>query len=400
MPIIVNHDGNAALAGTVMAMFYVGQLLAAPIMGSLTDRTGSHRLFYLMGYVLLAIGLGLFPTTNVLVFWMALAFLQGAGSGTSNTVATMFVVEFKPKSEWDFRISWLQTFYGVGQCLGLVLVSYVQAYPAIGLYVSAALMLPGFILGAIGLPPSKHRQKPEKPEFSRRSHRPPRTISSMLTHYEGDLKHVLKIMSNEWFSVFGMFIVGWFFIMLATWLLGVLFPLVMKNALGISYRLSSLYYGVGAAIGIFAYAPSGLLGEKIGNGWVVMIGALMSVVSLVGLSILAYVDTGINAWIIPPVYVLVPIAWSPLMVGGTAWAAQLAPCEEGEALGLFNSALAISSVIAAFGGGLIAHHFSYPLVLVAGAVSSIISVICFAPLLGKAKAKLKTESAAPAPASG
>jgi hypothetical protein len=62
-----------------------------------------------------------------------------------------------------------------------------------------------------------------------------------------------------------------------------------------------------------------------------------------------------------------------------------------------------SFVLAAFGGALIAHHFSYPLVLVAGAGSSIIiiiiSVICFAPL-GKAKAELKTESAASAPASG
>jgi hypothetical protein len=61
-----------------------------------------------------------------------------------------------------------------------------------------------------------------------------------------------------------------------------------------------------------------------------------------------------------------------------------------------------SFVVAPFEGGLIAHHFSYPLVLVAGAgiIIIIISVICFAPLLGKAKAKLKTESAASAPASG
>jgi DHA1 family tetracycline resistance protein-like MFS transporter len=96
MPIVVNDAGNAAKAGFVIALFYIGQMLA-PLMGAITDRTGAHRLFYLSGYILLAIGLAIFPFAQVLWFWMALAFLQGVGSGTTNTVATMFIVEYKPK---------------------------------------------------------------------------------------------------------------------------------------------------------------------------------------------------------------------------------------------------------------------------------------------------------------
>ena len=39
MPIIVNSAGDAAKAGMVMGFFYIGQLLA-PLMGTITDRTG------------------------------------------------------------------------------------------------------------------------------------------------------------------------------------------------------------------------------------------------------------------------------------------------------------------------------------------------------------------------
>lgn len=385
MPIIVNaRGGNAALAGTVMAMFYVGQLLS-PVMGSLTDRTGKHRLFYLAGFVLLAVGLGLFPALPSVGFWMLLAFIQGVGSGTSNTVATLFIVEFQPREDWDARIGWLQTFYGVGQCLGLVLVSYLQKAPAVGLYVSAALMAPAFLLGAIHLPKPARRSKPDRPgkDLNRRTHRPVRSVSGVLHHCQSDLAGMLGKLRASFFTPFGLFLVGWFFVMLATWLLGVLFPLVMKQALGVSYQRSSLYYGIGAFVGIFAYAPSGSLGKRIGDGWVVLIGSVMSAVSLGGMALLAWVDTGANAWVLPPVYMLIPIAWSPLMVGGNAWAAQLAPGEEGQALGLFNAALAISSVIAAFGGGLLAHHVSYRALLLAAAASSALSVLLFLPLLGK-----------------
>ncbi len=386
MPIIVNNAGNAAKAGTVIAFFYIGQMLS-PLIGHLADRTGWHKPLYLGGYVLLAVGLGVFPFTSLLWFWMALAFIQGVGSGATNTVSAMFIVEYRPKNEWDRRISWLQTSYGVGQCLGLVLVSTLQARPEFGLVFSAALMVPGIILGGRDLPPIHTRVRPERTEFDRRVHAPQRSVLSILSKYEAKFFSSIKKMTVEWRSPFGLFILGWFFVMLATWLLGTLFPLVMKDALGVSYRMSSIYYGIGAAIGIFAYAPSGTLGKKIGDGWVVAIGAVMTIGSLCAMTFLSYVRTGENAWLIPLVYIPIPIAWSPLMVGGTAWAAQLADFEEGEALGFFNAATAVSSVISAFGAGLIGHYLGYGSVLLVGAISAIASLACFIILLMRNKPK-------------
>lgn len=386
MPIIVDQAGSAALAGTVIAFFYLGQLLA-PLVGALTDRTGQHKLFYLSGYVLLGIGLGLFPTTTTAWFWMVLAFIQGLGSGTSNTVATMFIVEFRPKSEWDSRISWLQTFYGVGQCLGLALVSLLQATPAVGLFVSAGMMGLGAVIGGMGLPASAEHKKPHQTKFEHRKHMPARSLVSPRARYEADLIKALTRIKQEAMSEFGLFIVGWFFVMLATWLLGALFPLVMKKALGISYANSSLYYGLGAAIGIFAYVPSGWLGKKIGDGPVVIIGTLLTMLPLTGMAIFSYVHTSVNYWLVPLIYIWIPVAWSPLMVGGNAWTAKLATFPEGEALGSFNAATALSSVVAALGSGIIAHIFNYGMILVIGAACSLVALIFFLYLLAGAKGR-------------
>jgi predicted MFS family arabinose efflux permease len=173
--------------------------------------------------------------------------------------------------------------------------------------------------------------------------------------------------------------------MLATWLIGALFPLLMKGAFNISYSRSALYYAFGAVIGIFAYTPSGTLGKRIGDGWVVIIGTIMTVISLAALSTLAYLHSGLNQWLVPVMYILIPIAWSPLIVGGTAWAAQLATFEEGEALGSYNATTAVAAVVAAFGAGLLAHNFGYGMILVVATVASLLAVACFIPLLSSAK---------------
>jgi MFS family permease len=380
MPIVVNNAGDAAKAGIVIGSFYIGQMLS-PLIGAITDRTGWHRPFYLSGYVLLALGLALFPFAQLVWFWVALAFIQGVGSGTSNTVAAMFIVEYKPKQEWDARVGWLQTFYGIGQAAGLGLAAVLQARPELGLLISAGLMVPGILLGSRELPPQYKNQKPDKAEFSRRWHRPPRTVVSILHQYEGAFLNNLKHSLHEWRSRFGVYIAGWFFVMLSTWLIGALFPLLMKSAFNLSYGMSALYYAIGAVIGIFVYTPSGTLGKKIGDGWVVIIGTIMTLVSLASLTTLSYVHSGFNQWLVPVMYILIPIAWSPLIVGGTAWTAQLTPFKEGEALGSFNAATAVAAVIAAFAAGFVAHKFGYGMILVIATITSVIALLCFIPLV-------------------
>jgi predicted MFS family arabinose efflux permease len=67
-------------------------------------------------------------------------------------------------------------------------------------------------------------------------------------------------------------------------------------------------------------------------------------------------------------FVLLVLAWPLLGVSGTALAAQLAPGEKGEALGLFNASTALASAIGAFLGGWATTVVGYGMVCEAGIV--------------------------------
>lgn len=396
LPIVVGNASGAAAAGTVVALFYAGQLLA-PTFGTLADRTGWYRTIYLAGYGLLAVGLATFPLTGSLWFWLVLAFVQGAGSAATNTVAAMFIVEWKPKGEWDTRIGWLQTFYGTGQAAGLGLAAWLQAEPTTGLWIAAALMVPGAVLGVIRLPPPKaHTPPPEQITFDRRKHLVPRAPSAMLTHYNGTLQTAVRRLVSEWRSRFGLFLASWFLVLFATGLIYNLYPLLMRHAFDIGAGTSSLYYAVAATLGIFAYAPSGTVGNRIGDDRVVLIGMLMTLASTGGMTFLVYVDTGLDAWLVPLAFSLMPVAWSPLIVGGTALTAQLAQprnVPEGEAVGLYNASTAVASVLSAFAAGVIADLTSYGIVLILAAASSAGGILLMLPILGTShSAKSKSPS--------
>ncbi|MEJ2723665.1 MAG: hypothetical protein P8175_03285, partial [Deltaproteobacteria bacterium] len=70
-----------------------------------------------------------------------------------------------------------------------------------------------------------------------------------------------------------------------------------------------------------------------------------------------------------------------------AWTAQLTTIAEGEALGSFNAASAISSIIAAVTAGQLAHNLGYGMVLVVATASSLVSLFCFFPLLFRKQKK-------------
>jgi MFS family permease len=393
LPIVVAATGSSTEAGIVVAAFYVGQLLA-PTLGTLTDRTGRHHLIYLAGYAMLAAGLALFPLAHSVWFWLALAFLQGAGAAATNTVAAMFIVEWKPKAEWDNRIGWLQTFYGAGQAAGLGLAALLQADPSVGLWVAAALMAPGAVLGALRLPPRPAHTPPARHErrLDRRKHRKPRSPGALLHHYDSTLQAAARHLVQEWRSRFGLYLASWFLIMFGTWLVYNLYPLLMKDAYGIGPDLSSLYYAIAATLGVFAYAPSGTIGERIGDDRVVLIGMLMTLASVAGMAVLAYWHTPFNAWLVPAAFLMLPVAWSPLIVAGTAMTARLAEPQgvpEGEAVGLFNATTAVASVLAAAAAGIVADATSYGVVLILSAATSAGGSLLFLPLLGSKPADAK-----------
>jgi hypothetical protein len=106
--------------------------LFAPVWGNLADRTRAYRMFFFAAFIILAVGFIGFSILTGTAAWLLSAFLIGFGTGSSNTVATLFVVEFTAQAEWSARISWLQTFNASGSVLGMAAAGFLAPRTGIG----------------------------------------------------------------------------------------------------------------------------------------------------------------------------------------------------------------------------------------------------------------------------
>jgi MFS family permease len=206
----------------------------------------------------------------------------------------------------------------------------------------------------------------------------------MIHHYQASFAKSLVALFGQARTPYGIYIASWFCTMFGTWLMYNLYPLLMRSAYGIDAGLSSLYYALAALVGVFAYAPSGAIGEKIGDVRVVLVGTLMTLVSVTFLALLSFFKPAGTAWMAPAAFFLLPVAWSPLIVAGTSGAAQLSDLEEGTALGIFNATTALGSILSAFAAGILAEYLGYAFVCAAAAGFSLLGAGLLVPLMGGA----------------
>lgn len=383
IPVIVGRAESAADVGLVVGAFYLGQVFS-PLVGRIADATRWFAGFFLAGFVLIGAGCAGFFVFESTGGWLVSALLQGAGAGMTNTTAFSFIVEFRPKAQWDGHLGWLQTFYGTGQAVGLLLAAALQAEAGIGMLLCAVLMVPGLILARRGLPETRGgTRRGAKVHHDRPGMGSAVSPASVVRHYEhfsvagflGGLRRV--------FDRYALWIGSWFLLMVGTWLVMNFIPLLFEANYGISAGLSSLYYGIAAGVGIFLYAPSGSLADRIGSARVVFLGALGLLVSNGALFVLVPVPGLWQAILVPLAFSLLPIAWSPLIVAGSALAGQLARFSQGAAMGIFNAAMAVASVVAAVVGGWIADRYGYPAVVLVATVAAAAGILLLVPLLAR-----------------
>ena len=393
LPLLVEHLTDDAIAGIVVAMFYTGQL-TAPIWGKLADETRKLGFFYLAGYILLGIATFCFGFVKNEAFWVILAFLQGVGAGSTNTIAAMFIVEFNPKSEWNGKIGWLQCFYGIGQALGLVLAAACSFEPFYGLIISGLLMIPGFFLGRNNnFPTEKHKHAPK---VHNHNHGLILNIAhpfSLLSHFHPPTLESLSKFLKNCKNAFGLFILIWTLNNFARSLIYALLPIMMKKVFGIHPGISSLSYAIAAGICVFLYSPSGTLSNKFKPVNVSFLGTIVSTTGIILLAILAFCPKEISSYAAPFAFMIIPIAWAPLIVSGTTTATELSPIPEGSAIGIFNSSMAIGIIFSALVAGAIGLSMGYKVVLVLAALISITAIILSICLLamGKPKTTKKAE---------
>lgn len=385
LPIIVAGYAHATGAGIIVAMFYFSQMLA-PLFGWLSDRYNWHRGVFIASFVLVGAGIGFFPLFESMAYWLVMSFLMGLGIGAANTVAEMFIIEFHPRSEWDVRVSMLQTLFGVGQAAGLFLAFLLSQNTHLALYVAGVLMAPSLIVGLIQLP----RVSKRSPVKRTRDLPGPTNVhfaSMMVKH----LHHLRDSFANPRAlleSVFLLYIGGWMFIMFGNWLIYNLYPLLMSSVFSLDASKASLYFAIGSTIAVFFCPLSGRLAKKWGEMPVIFMGIGMSLVAALGLTLLSLFPVAGDAYLVPTAFIFLPVAWSPLIIVGTAVVTKLTNMADGEALGIFTAVTGGSSLIAAVSAGLIADHLGFVKVLMLSALATIIGLVLMIMLARLAKNRL------------
>lgn len=368
LPLAVHRTGGVAEVGLVMAAFGLGGL-AAPVWGAAADRYRAHKILLNGGFVVLAVALVGLPLVAGPALRIALAFGGGVGAAAGATVGNLFIVERWPKGEWDERIGWLQTFYGAGQVGGLLLAGVLSnASVRVGFWVSAGLAAAAVLPGWWGTeaPPAALGTKPvflTAPRYGEYGFGGPQR------HYHHVTAATLGRVGRAVVSPFGVFLLLWLVSLAGSSAFYSLYPAIMEAAYGMAPTASATGFGVAAAIGLVVYLPAGAWADRRGPTTVVRSALLVRVVAFLLLFAIAYLTPTLRHLFTLPVFTLVVLAWSLLIVAGTALTARLSPVGEGEGMGILNAVTAIALSLGAVIGGWGAARWGYqavPLIGVAG----------------------------------
>ncbi len=361
-------SGHLSTVAYVMGSYDIG-LLSAPLWGLAAEKQHMYRSLFVGGFVLAAIAVAAFPETHTLVGWLVAAFLLGAGASGSATIASLFIVNFTPRDEWEPRIGVLQSFNGSGQVVGLLLASAFShgAYD-VGLWLAAAMLAPALPLGLLGLPVvSSIAAKDHVPQraYRRLDIRAlavfPRVNlpSGFGYHIHGSVLQGIRHLPDTLGTPFSRFLLSWFFLGLGVAGFFTYFPLFLAHSYGLAGYLSSLIYATAAALGIGLFVFASRWSAKYGASIVYQIGLWLRLGGFAILLITFFLPLDLKSAVSSIGFAIVVLAWPILSVSGTGLAAYLTPFSEGAAMGLFNASLALATVIGAFLSGPLIAMFGY-----------------------------------------
>jgi MFS transporter, DHA1 family, tetracycline resistance protein len=358
LPLIASKGGNAAQVGLVVAAVSLGGL-SAPAWGSLADRFRLHRWLLVGGLLIITASLVGIALTGSPAARFVFALLEGVGAAGASTVANLFVVEAHPKQEWDERIGWLQTFYGIGQVAGLLLAGLLvlpglQAAMLVTAALSAAAALLGWLTAHT--PPAPADPKPVL--LHPASHGEWTSSSPQRMFHHLDLK-AWKKLGGFLLSPFGLFLLVWVLTFAGPAAVFSQFPVLMQQEFGMTPAISSTAFAVAAGIGLALYSPAGAWSRQFGSLRVLRISWIIRLAAALILFGLGYAAFTISGWLALLAFALIVLAWSAISVAGTTLAAQLSSAGEGEGLGIFNAATALAGVLGAVLGGWTAGLWGY-----------------------------------------
>lgn len=391
--IVIGGGGNPLQAGAAIAVQNIGALFA-PLWGTVADRRRAYRTVFFTGFILIGTSFLGFTVLDGLPAWLVCAFLLGFGTGASNTIASLFVVEFTPKDEWAQRISWLQTFNAAGSVLGIAIAGRLT--PHIGTLIAAMSVIPAIILGGHGLPvrkehfttPRLHLSGSELTHLLRRAGP---NCAPVVANLRRPHRSELAVLGQELTSAFGLFLISWFLFSLAITSFGALFPMLMLRSFGLTVAQSSTLMSVAIAASIPLYNVSGRLAARFGPERMLSVGIGTRMICLAGLALLAYFHPTRTALPVILQFAVYQSIWPLLSVVSNELAASLAPSGEGAAMGLFNAVGSCAAALGAVLGGKVADKFGYPAVSLFATFGALLA-LAFGGMLIRTRARATKRS--------
>jgi len=351
IPLIVNKSGNAGQVGLVVAALSLGGL-TSPLWGGLADRYRAHRILLAGGMLFSSLGLAVFAFTRQPPIWTLLAIIAGLGSASAATVANLFVVEAHPQAEWDERIGWLQTFYGLGQVAGLLLAGVLTQFDLrIGLWAAA-----GLSAAAAGLGWLTTKTPPAQPKLEPVLNHPAMHVESALSSPQR-LFHGLKWQGIEalWKTLrspFGIFLLVWLLAFAGPAAVFSQYPILMQKVYEVAPGSSSVAFAIIAGLGLSLYTPAGNRSKRYGPTRILRVSLGLRLAAFAGMLGLVFASAGGTTGLLALLaFAFVVWAWSLMSVSGTALAARLSPVGEGQGLGIFNATTAVAGIAGALLGG-------------------------------------------------
>jgi MFS family permease len=339
-------------------------LLAAPLLGSLAERSQAYRTLFLGGLVVIGVGTAGIPLVTHLAPWLVLAILIGVGTAATTVVGNLLIVDFVPAVEWEPRLGWLQGFSGAGQVLGLLLAAeFTGGHSALGLYVAAATTLPALVVARIGLPVGRPAVKPlSSPGLGalpQQAHRLSWADASRLPEM---LRHP-----------FGRFLLSWFAYNLGVAAFFAYFPLLMRHSFGIEPDVTAVGYAVSAALGTVLFVLGGQWAGRFGDRLLYLVALGVRLVGFVLLALLLVVPVPGAGGLALLGFGLITLAWPLLSVAGTGLAARLTPIGEGAAIGLLSATGALATVVGNIVAGPVVRELGFPVALLAGLLGTAVA---------------------------
>lgn len=380
LPLWVTQSGTAAHVGLVMAMLNVGRL-SSPLWATLAERYALHRALFVAGLGVVGASLTGLALTTTPLFWLLLALAQGVGAAAVATLANLLIVEAHPKGEWDARIGSLQTFFGGGQVLGLLVAGLVDRTELhLGLYLAAGLALTG-LLFTRGLPapssspPSRKRRSHHLPFVRAHLHAEPSFGSPTSHFYLAQLRRGVNVRALS--SPVVSFLLLWFVLMTSSTMVSAFYPIWMRELYGLGSSVAAWGFAAAAAAGLLFYAPAARWAARYGARSVLKGALSVRVVAALALAVFALAPlpdyTSALAGALGPFTVFV-VTWSLLSVSSTTLSVSF-DLPQSEALGLYSAVSALAGVAGSLLGGAFAHVLGYEALLVAAASGLLVSAL-------------------------